>query len=68
MFAQELAISSGRERITASIISSAVRDKLGLPRAVLDTLKTMQSILANAEEGVRSLCVFLRKTDYCHNL
>jgi hypothetical protein len=40
MFAQERAISSGRERITASIIRSAVRDKLGLPRAVLDALRT----------------------------
>jgi AAA domain-containing protein len=40
MFAQERAISSGRERITASIIRSAVHDKLGLPRAVLDALRT----------------------------
>jgi hypothetical protein len=40
MFAQERAIASGRERITASIIRSAVRDKLGLPRAVLDALRT----------------------------
>lgn len=40
LFAQERAISSSRERITASIISSAARDKLGLPRAVLDALKT----------------------------
>src|SRR5215813_14751050 len=40
MFAQERAISSGQERITASIIRSAARDKLGIPRAVLDALKT----------------------------
>jgi hypothetical protein len=40
MFAQERAIDSGRERITASIIRSAARDKLGIPRAVLDALKT----------------------------
>ncbi len=40
MFAQERAIDSGRERITASVISSAARDKLGIPRAILDALKT----------------------------
>jgi hypothetical protein len=40
MFAQERAIDSGRERVTASVIRSAVRDKLGLPRAVLDALRT----------------------------
>lgn len=40
MFAQERAISSGRERITASVIRSAARDKLGIPRAVLDAFKT----------------------------
>lgn len=40
MFAQERAIDSGRERVTASIIRSAARDKLGIPRAVLDALKT----------------------------
>src|SRR6266545_1571163 len=40
MFAQERAIDSGRERITASVIRSAARDKLGIPRAVLDALKT----------------------------
>jgi hypothetical protein len=30
--------------------------------------KTLQSILAAAEEGARSLRAFLRETDYCHNL
>jgi len=30
--------------------------------------KTLQSILAVAEEGARSLRAFLRKTDYCQNL
>jgi hypothetical protein len=40
MFAQERAIDSGREKITASVIRSAARDKLGIPRAVLDALKT----------------------------
>ncbi len=40
MFAQERAIDSGREKITASVIRSAARDKLGIPRSVLDALKT----------------------------
>ncbi len=40
MFAQERAISSGREKITASVIRSAAPDKLGIPRAVLDAFKT----------------------------
>jgi hypothetical protein len=40
MFAQERAIDSGREKITASVIRSAARDKLGIPRAILDALKT----------------------------
>ena len=30
--------------------------------------KTLQSILAAAEEGARGLRAFLRKTDYCPNL
>lgn len=40
MFAQERAITSGRERVTAAVIRSAARDKLGIPRAVLNALKT----------------------------
>jgi hypothetical protein len=40
MFAQERAIDSGKETITASIIRSAAKDKLRIPRAVLQALKT----------------------------
>ena len=39
MFAQERAIDTGEERITAEIIRSAAKDKLGLLRRVLQALK-----------------------------
>lgn len=39
MFAQERAIDSGKEAITSAIIRSVAKDKLGLPREVLDALK-----------------------------
>lgn len=40
MFAQERAIDSGKEIVTASIIRSAAKDKLRIPREVLQALKT----------------------------
>jgi hypothetical protein len=40
MFAQERAIDSGKEAITASIIRSAAKDKLRIPSSVLHALKT----------------------------
>jgi len=40
MLAQQRAIESGREVVTASVIRSAARDHLGIPRAVLAALKT----------------------------
>jgi hypothetical protein len=39
MFAQERAIDSGKETITPAIIRSVAKDKLGLPREVLNALK-----------------------------
>jgi hypothetical protein len=39
MFAQERAIDSGKEVITPAIIRSAAKDKLRLPRPVLEALK-----------------------------
>lgn len=41
MFAQERAIDSGQEIVTAAIIRSAAKDKLRIPREVLQALKTM---------------------------
>lgn len=38
-FAQERAINSGKEEITPSIIRSAAKDKIGIPRDVLNALK-----------------------------
>jgi hypothetical protein len=40
MFAQERAIDSGKEVLTAGIIRSAAKDKLRIPRDVLQALKT----------------------------
>jgi hypothetical protein len=40
MFAQERAIDSGKEVVTAKIIQSAAKDKLRIPREVLYALKT----------------------------
>jgi hypothetical protein len=40
MFAQERAIDSGKEAITEAIIRSAAKDKLRIPRGVLQALKT----------------------------
>jgi hypothetical protein len=40
MFAQERAIDSGKEVITAGIIRSAVKDKIRIPREVLYALRT----------------------------
>jgi hypothetical protein len=39
MFAQERAIDSGRESITPAIIRSVAKDKLNIPREVLNALK-----------------------------
>ncbi|MDQ3816228.1 MAG: AAA family ATPase [Acidobacteriota bacterium] len=39
MFAQERAIDTGREKITPAIISSVAKDKLNIPREVLNALK-----------------------------
>jgi AAA domain-containing protein len=39
MFAQERAVDSGRETITPGTIRSVAKDKLGLPREVLNALK-----------------------------
>jgi hypothetical protein len=39
MFAQERAIDSGKEKISPAIIRSVAKDKLGLPREVLNALK-----------------------------
>jgi AAA domain-containing protein len=39
MFAQQRAIESGKEEITAAVIRSAARDKLRLPKPVLDALR-----------------------------
>ena len=40
MFAQERAIETGRERIDAGLIRKAAKDKLKIPRIVLNALKT----------------------------
>lgn len=40
MFAQERAIDSGTEMVTPAIIRSVARDKLSIPRPVLEALKT----------------------------
>lgn len=40
MFAQERAIDSGKEILTAAIIRSAAKDKLRIPREVIQALKT----------------------------
>jgi hypothetical protein len=39
LFAQERAIESGKEEVTAAVIRSAAKDKLRLPQAVLDALR-----------------------------
>jgi hypothetical protein len=39
LFAQERAIESGKEEVTAAVIRSAARDKLRLPKPVLDALR-----------------------------
>lgn len=39
MFAQERAIESGKEDLTSAVIRSAARDKLRLPKPVLDALR-----------------------------
>lgn len=39
MFAQERAIDSGRESLTPSILRSVARDKLRIPKVVLDALR-----------------------------
>jgi hypothetical protein len=39
MFAQERAIDSGKEMITPRVIRSVAKDKLGIPREVLNALK-----------------------------
>lgn len=51
MFAQERAIDSGREVVTAAVIRSAARDKLRIPRAVIEALKTKETrILEHYED------------------
>lgn len=51
MFAQERAIDSRKESITPAIIRSAAKDKLGLPREVLNALKIGDKrILARFED------------------
>jgi AAA domain len=39
LFAQERAIESGKEEVTAAVIRSAAKDKLRLPKPVLDALR-----------------------------
>jgi hypothetical protein len=39
LFAQERAIESGKEEVTAAVIRSAAQDKLRLPKPVLDALR-----------------------------
>jgi hypothetical protein len=39
LFAQERAIESGKEEVTAAVIRSAAKDKLQLPKPVLDALR-----------------------------
>lgn len=39
LFAQERAIESGKEEVTAAVIRSAARDQLRLPKPVLDALR-----------------------------
>ncbi|MCP9496584.1 MAG: ATP-binding protein [Pyrinomonadaceae bacterium MAG19_C2-C3] len=55
MFAQARAIDSGRESIIASVIRSAARDKLGIPRTVLDALKTNDRRVLEQYEDVYPL-------------
>jgi hypothetical protein len=51
MFAQERAIDSGKEVVTADIIRSAVRDKIRIPREVLYALRTKDKrVLENYED------------------
>lgn len=51
LFAQERAIDSGGEKLTANVIRSAVRDKIRIPREVLFALKNKDArVLANYED------------------
>jgi hypothetical protein len=52
MFAQERAIDSGQEVVTAGIIRSAAKDKLRIPREVLQALKTKDKRLLEQYEDL----------------
>jgi hypothetical protein len=52
MFAQERAIDSGKEMITSSIIRSAAKDKLCIPRAILNALKAGNKTVLEQFEDV----------------
>lgn len=54
MFAQERAIDSGKEVVTAAIIRSAVKDKLRIPREVLQALKTKDKRVLERYEDLYS--------------
>lgn len=64
MFAQERAIESGSEKITADIIRSASRDKFGMLRRVLQALKDGEKSALETYEDVYPT-VF---KDYLHAL
>lgn len=51
-FAQERAIDCGREKITAAIIRSAAKDKLSIPRDILNALKLGDKSILSLFEDV----------------
>jgi hypothetical protein len=52
LFAQERAIESGKEEVTAAVIRSAAKDKLKLPQPILDALRRGNQRLLERYEDV----------------